>query len=212
MRVGLLGGSFNPAHEGHIALAKVALHRLGLDEVWLLVSPGNPLKPRRGMATLAERFASCVALIDDARLRPTAIEARLHTRYTIDTLRALRRRFPRVCFVWLMGADSLESFTRWRFWLEITRTVPFAVVPRPGYNRQALASRSALRLRPFRIPLRSAQGLACMAPPAWVFLPAPQKDISATSIRNARRNRRHRQKTTGRQGRTAQAAHDEDPG
>jgi len=184
--VGLLGGSFNPAHPGHLHVAQVALRRLRLDQVWLLVSPGNPLKPRLGMAPLAMRLASAGAIADGRRVVATAIEARLHTRFTFDTLRALQVRFPLVRFVWLMGADNLLQLPRWQHWTEIVRLMPFAVIPRPGYNRRALAGQAAVRLRPaFRAP-HQAPALTAMPTPAWTFLPVRQNALSATELRRAR--------------------------
>ena len=163
----------------------LALRRLRLDQVWLLVSPGNPLKPREGMAPLAERLASARAIGDGRRVMATAIEQTLGTRYTADTTRALRRLFPRVRFVWLMGSDILSELPAWRHWMDLMRTVPFAVLPRPGYNQPALAGQAARRLRPALRPARAASCLAGMAAPAWTFLPAPQNAISATALRAA---------------------------
>ncbi len=183
--MGLLGGSFNPAHAGHQHVADLALRRLRLQQVWLLVSPGNPLKPRHGMAPMQQRLASARAIADGRRVMATAIEQQLGTRYTADTLRKLRVLFPRVEFVWLMGADNLVGLPAWRDWMDIARTTPFAVLPRPTYNYRALAGRAAQRLRPaFRLP-RSAAALAGLAAPAWTFLPAPQNAISATALRAA---------------------------
>jgi nicotinate-nucleotide adenylyltransferase len=181
--VGLLGGSFNPAHAGHLHIARLALQRLRLDQVWLLVSPGNPLKEAAGMAPLADRLASAGRIADGRRIVATGIEARLHTRYTFDTLRALRRRFPRVRFVWLMGADNLVQLPRWQRWGGIARTMPFAVLPRPSYNQRALAGQAAHRLRPALLPARAAPALADSTAPAWTFLPARQNALSATALR-----------------------------
>ena len=183
IRVGLLGGSFNPAHAGHLHIARLALQRLRLDQVWLLVSPGNPLKEAAGMAPLADRMASAGRIADGRRILATGIEARLHTRYTFDTLRALRRRFPQVQFVWLMGADNLVQLPRWQRWVGITRTMPFAVMPRPTYNQRALAGQAAHRLRPALRPARAAPALADSGAPAWTFLPARQNALSATALR-----------------------------
>jgi nicotinate-nucleotide adenylyltransferase len=185
MRVGLLGGSFNPAHAGHRHIARLALQRLRLDQVWLLVSPGNPLKPVAGMAPLAARLASARAMADGRRLVATAIEAALQTRYTADTLARLHRRFPCVQFVWLMGADNLAQLPRWNRWLAIARGSAFAVFPRPTYNHRALAGQAAQRLARARRASRLAPALAGMAPPSWVFLPVPQHAASATAIRAA---------------------------
>ena len=185
LRVGVLGGSFNPAHVGHQNVARVALRRLRLDQVWLMVSPGNPLKPSHGMAPMQDRLASAGTIGDGRKILATAIEHRLGTRYTADTLRALRRRFPRVDFVWIMGADNLVGLPHWRDWMDIARTMPFVVLPRPTYNQRALAGQAAKRLRPaFRSP-HEAAALAGMTPPAWTFLPAPQNAISATALRAA---------------------------
>jgi nicotinate-nucleotide adenylyltransferase len=183
MRIGLLGGSFNPAHGGHLQLARRALSQLRLDQVWLLVSPGNPLKPAAGMASLRQRLAGAQLLADGRRIIATDIERRLHTRYTVDTLAALRQRFPNARFVWLMGADGLADLPRWRRWQRIVRLVPFAVLPRPTYNRPALAGQAAVRLRHARRPAREAALLPARDAPCWIFLPAPQNDISATALR-----------------------------
>ncbi len=183
IRVGLLGGSFNPAHAGHRHIAQLARRRLRLQQVWLLVSPGNPLKPTRGMAPRAERLAAAAAIGDGRRIVATGIEAALGTRYTVATLSALRRRFPRVRFVWLMGADNLVQLPRWNRWLAIPRGTRIAVLPRPGYNLPALAGQAAQRLRRARRRVAAAPALAALAPPAWLFLPAAQHAASATAIR-----------------------------
>ncbi len=185
MRVGLLGGSFNPAHEGHAHVAEQARSRLGLDQVWLLVSPGNPLKPVRGMAPFRDRLASARKIADGRRIVATGIEATLGTRYTADTLRLLCRRFPLVRFVWLMGADNLSQLPRWKRWLDIARLMPIAVLPRPSYNARALASRATRRLASARRAARLAPALAEQAPPVWIFLPVAQNPASATAIRAA---------------------------
>ncbi|WP_240046944.1 nicotinate-nucleotide adenylyltransferase, partial [Paracraurococcus ruber] len=146
VRIGLLGGSFNPAHAGHRHVAERALRRLRLDQVWLLVSPGNPLKPRRGMAPFAERLASARAIADGRRVIATGIEASLGTRYTVDSLAKLRRRFPRARFVLLAGADILAQLPRWKRWRALARGTPLAVLPRPGQTRQALRGAAAAAL------------------------------------------------------------------
>jgi len=169
-----------------------ALRRLRLDQIWLLVSPGNPLKPARGMASLPERLASARAIADGRRIVATAIEAALRTRFTFDTLRALRRRFPCARFVWLMGADNLVQLPRWYRWRDITRGMPVAVLPRPSYNHRALAGQGAQRLRFARLRPAAAPTLADMPPPVWTFLPTPQHAASATALRAATREDRHR--------------------
>ncbi len=191
----MLGGSFNPAHPGHLHIARLALRRLRLGQVWLMVSPGNPLKEAAGMSPMPDRLASARALLashhePDRRILATDIEARLGTRYTIDTLHELQTRFPRARFVWLMGADILEQLPQWRRWMELARMTVFAVLPRPTYNHRALAGQAARRLRPCRrlaqtAPALAAPALAPLAAPAWVFLPAAQHSASATAIRAA---------------------------
>ena len=183
MRVGLLGGSFNPAHAGHRHVATLARKRLRLDQVWLLVSPGNPLKPHEGMAPFAQRLAGAQRLGDGRRVLATGIEAALGTRFTFDTLRMLRRRFPRVRFVWLMGADILVQLPRWRRWVAMLRRIGFVVLPRPGYTRLGLAGKAARRFRPARRADRAAVTLPGDAA-AWALLTGPLSAESATAIRN----------------------------
>jgi nicotinate-nucleotide adenylyltransferase len=184
IRVGLLGGSFNPAHEGHRHVAELALRQLRLDQIWLLVSPGNPLKPVDGMAPLADRLSGAARIGDGRRVVATGVEAALGTRYTVDTLRVLLRRFPRARFVWIMGADILVQFPHWRRWTDIVRRLPLVVLPRPRYTNQALAGQAAHRLRAARRPVREASLLPGAAP-GWVFLPGRQIAVSATAIRQA---------------------------
>jgi nicotinate-nucleotide adenylyltransferase len=184
MRVGLLGGSFNPAHAGHRLIARTALARLGLDQVWLLVSPGTPLKRGAEMAPMSERLASTRKIADGRRIIATDIEHALGTRYTRDTLRALHRLFPRVQFVWLMGADNLVQLPHWRDWMDIARSTKIAVLPRPTYNHRALSSQAARRLRPWRVAASRAPALAALPAPRWVFLHARQNPVSATAIRH----------------------------
>jgi nicotinate-nucleotide adenylyltransferase len=179
----LLGGSFNPAHPGHRHVIDTARQRLRLDQVWLLVSPGNPLKSLRGMAPFQQRLASARSIADGRRVIASAIEAAFGTAYSIDTLRLLLQRFPRAKFVWLMGADILSQLPRWRRWLDVARRVPITVLPRPGYNHRALASQAARRLRRYRRPERAASILSELAAPAWIFLCVPQHAASATAIR-----------------------------
>lgn len=184
-KVGLLGGSFNPAHGGHRAISLLAIRALGLDELWWLVSPGNPLKSTSEMAPLAARLASARRLARGAPIRPTAIEAKLGTRYTADTLKALKRRYPQHRFVWLMGADNLLQFDRWRDWRAIARTVPIAVVARPGYNRAARAAPAMGWLRRFVRPARHVKSWTDWRPPALVLLRFVPDPRSATRIRQA---------------------------
>ncbi len=148
-----------------------------------MVSPGNPLKPERGMAPFPDRFASACRIADGRRIVTTGIEGALGTRFTEDTLRRLRARFPRARFVWLMGADNLIQFPRWRGWMDIARSMPFAVLPRPGYNLRALAGQAARRLGAARRRAWAAKELAGATTPAWIFLPVPQHAASASAIR-----------------------------
>ncbi|GBR33708.1 nicotinate-nucleotide adenylyltransferase [Kozakia baliensis] len=182
--IGLLGGSFNPAHPGHLQLARYALRHLKLDQVWLMVSPGNPLKARAGMAPFVDRLASARMIADGRRIIATDIESRLHRRYTVETVALLRQRFPRARFVWLMGADGLASFTRWRRWRKLAHLVPIVVVPRPGSNVPALTGKAAHVLGHFRQPACRAPILKFYKGNAWTFLPAPQNGISATALRD----------------------------
>jgi nicotinate-nucleotide adenylyltransferase len=182
-RIGLLGGSFNPAHIGHRLISLEALRRLKLDAVWWLVSPQNPLKPTDGMASLVKRLEAAQDFADHPRIWVTDIERKLGTRYTVDTLHALQKRFPARHFVWLMGADNLTQFPAWRNWQEIFASIPVAVFARPTYSLRALAGRAARRYRKARIRQRDAGQLAVMAPPAWVFMQTPLEPISSTAIR-----------------------------
>ena len=159
-RIGLLGGSFNPAHDGHLHVARMARRALRLDEVWLLVSPGNPLKPVAGMAPLTERLASARAIADGRRIIATDIERQVGTRFTADTLAALRRRFRHARFAFVMGADNLVQLPRWRHWRGIARHVALAVLPRPGWTQTALAGRAAGWPRKFRSRARGRCGCA----------------------------------------------------
>ena len=186
LRIGLLGGSFNPAHAGHRHISLYALKALGLDRVWWLVSPQNPLKPGRDMAPLAERLAEARRVACHPRLQVTAIESALGTRYTADTLAALTRRFPRTRFVWLMGADNLRQIPRWRHWTRIFRLVPVAVFARPTYSMDALGGMAARRYARRRVAEHRARELAGLDTPAWTFLRNPLHPASATAIRQAR--------------------------
>jgi nicotinate-nucleotide adenylyltransferase len=184
-RIGLLGGSFNPAHRGHRALSRHALRLLALDEIWWLVSPGNPLKPTYGMAPLAARFGSAQIAAQRMPIRVTAIEREFGTAYTADTLRHLRRRFPGRDFIWLMGADNLQQFHRWRNWRGIARTVPIAVIGRPGYDGGARAARAMGWLRRFVRSADHARHWTEWRQPALVLLQMPPDPTSATGLRAA---------------------------
>jgi nicotinate-nucleotide adenylyltransferase len=184
-RIGLLGGSFNPAHAGHVHVSQEALRLLDLDEVWWLVSPQNPLKAADGMAGLAERMASARAITAaHPRIRITDLERALGTRYTIDTVRALRRHHPRARFVWLMGADNLRQLPRWKDWPALVESIPIAVIDRPGFAPAALSGAPAHRYAGARLPPAAARSLADRAAPAWTFLYTRLNPLSATALRN----------------------------
>lgn len=183
-----MGGSFNPVHEGHLHVARMSARALGLDTVWFLVSPQNPLKPTAGMAPQAKRLAAARALVKSSSARNiivTDIETELRTTRTIDTLQALKKRYPLVHFIWLMGADNMVQFPRWAKWREITRTVPIAVYPRPGYTLKARLSPAATYLRAVTLEASDARLVHQLAPPALVFLDGPTHSASATAIRAA---------------------------
>jgi nicotinate-nucleotide adenylyltransferase len=183
MRVGLFGGSFDPAHEGHALVADTALKRLALDRVIWLVSPGNPLKPN-APAELERRMASARRMARGPRMQVSDVETRAGVRYTIDLVRALKARFPGVRFVWIMGADSLLDFHRWRGWTELMQQVPMAVVTRPGSAIRSRLAPAARRFARARLPSSRAARLAFATPPAWIFLRAPWSFASSTAIRS----------------------------
>ncbi len=185
IRTGLLGGSFNPAHGGHRRITQFAMAALALDEVWWLVSPGNPLKSAEGMAPLSARLASAQRQARRAPIRATAIERQLGTRYTVDTLRALVRRYPKRRFVWLMGSDNLAQFHRWRDWRGIARTMPIAVIARPGYEGAAMASPAMAWLGRYRRSAASFCHRAEWSVPALVLLRFDPDPRSATALRDA---------------------------
>jgi nicotinate-nucleotide adenylyltransferase len=189
MRVGLFGGSFNPAHEGHAHVAETALQRLHLDRVIWLVSPQNPLKPSHETADLAQRMAGGRRFARGPQMIVSDAETRLGSQYTIDTVRALKARFPGVHFVWIMGADSLASFHRWRGWTQIMREVPVAVVSRPWIALKSRLAPTARRFARFRRPSHRAASLPGATPPAWVFLRGPMNFQSSTALRKRQSKR-----------------------
>jgi nicotinate-nucleotide adenylyltransferase len=184
-RTGILGGSFNPAHRGHRAISLFVASALGLDEVWWLVSPGNPLKPVEGMAPYAARLASARKMAQRSIIKASDIETKLGTRYTADTLAKLVRRYPKRRFVWIMGADNLGQFHRWRDWRRIARMVPIAVVARPGYEGMTVASPATAWLRRFVRPATSTKAWTHWRPPALVLLHFRPDPTSATALRRA---------------------------
>ncbi|WP_082114227.1 nicotinate-nucleotide adenylyltransferase [Kiloniella litopenaei] len=186
-KVGLLGGSFNPAHKAHCQISKEALVHLGLDEVWWLVSPQNPLKDTKGMAPLAERVNSALSIPKHPKVRVTTIESQVRSVYTADTLSRLKQIFPWVDFTWLMGADNLSQIPLWRDWQDIFNTVKVAVFARPGYSLQAANSKAARRFRNVRVSEKLARSLSTRVAPAWTIIHGQQLDISSTAIRNGKR-------------------------
>ncbi len=183
MTVGLFGGSFNPAHDGHAHVAETALRRLDLDRVVWLVSPQNPLKDSTQTAPLADRMASAGRVAVGPRMIVSDFETRAGTRWTVDTLRALTARHPGVRFVWLMGSDNLESFHRWRGWTDIMRMMPVAVIARPGSLLESRAAPAAHRFAAHRVSANGARLLPRMAAPAWTYLTAPLNPSSSTALR-----------------------------
>lgn len=183
--IGLFGGSFDPAHAGHVHVSRWAMRRFGLSRLWWLVSPGNPLKSR-GPAPLAERLLAARRIMPDPHVEITDLEARLGTRMTVDTLTALRHAYPGVRFVWLMGSDNLVQFHHWDDWRRIAQLVPIGVVTRPGSLLPARLSRSARILASHRLPAERAHLLARMAPPVWCMVNIPLNTMSSTAIRAGR--------------------------
>jgi nicotinate-nucleotide adenylyltransferase len=184
MRIGLLGGSFNPPHAAHRAISLFTMKRLRLDRVWWLVSPGNPLKDTSALHELRARAVAAQAMADDPRIDVTCLEAVIGTRYTADTIAYLRRRCADVRFVWIMGADNLAQFHRWRNWQLIAGQVPIAVIDRSPQSIRALASPAAQALAPYRVGEQSARLLATRRPPAWAFLTGLKLNMSSTALRN----------------------------
>jgi len=181
-RIGLLGGSFDPPHLGHVHISKAALKRFNLDQVWWLVSPGNPLKAD-APAALEKRLVACRKISDHPRIKVTDFEARVGTRYTAETLEGLFARRRGVKFVWLMGADNLAQFHRWQRWNQIMESLPIGVIARPGDRTSARMSKAAKRYEGFRLRGSQSGMLADAPPPAWCFINVPMVDMSSTEIR-----------------------------
>lgn len=184
LRIGLLGGSFNPPHAAHRAISLFAMRRLGLDRVWWLVTPGNPLKEGRALRTLHERMTAAKTVARHPRIDVSCLETVIGTRYSIDTISYLRRRCPTLRFVWIMGADNLAQFHRWKDWRQIASLVPIAVIDRPPIGFRAISSVAAQALKPYRIDERQAATLADRRAPAWVFLTGLKSSLSSTGLRN----------------------------
>ena len=184
MRIGLLGGSFNPPHEAHRAISLFALKRLKLDRVWWLVTPGNPLKSPGELHDLDARMDAARKMADDPRIDISCLEAVIGVRYTVDTISYLRRRASGLRFVWIMGADNLAQFHRWQNWRRIASEVPIAVIDRPPQSFRALAAPAAQALARYRLPENQAARLADQHAPAWVFLTGMKSNLSSTGLRN----------------------------
>jgi nicotinate-nucleotide adenylyltransferase len=182
-RIGLFGGSFNPPHAAHLMVAKTALRRLGLDRIWWMVSPGNPLKDNRHLPPLATRMKAAEAVADDPRIIVTGFEGGLGTFYSIDTIGALKRRCPGVHFVWIMGGDNLAKFHHWGGWRDIMRLMPIAIIDRPGTTHRAVRSLAAMRHAHARLDESDAPLLAGLRPPAWCFLHGRRSSLSSTQLR-----------------------------
>ena len=186
-KIGLLGGSFNPAHDGHRDISLAALSYLGLDEIWWLVAPQNPLKSSADMAPFAQRLAEARRVAAHPKIRVTDLEMRFGTRYTADTLKRLQHQFRAYRFVWLMGADNLAGMAAWKDWQQIFHLVPIAIFDRPTYTYKALAALAARRFATFRAREQASRTLVTSQPPAWTFVHHRLNPISATEIRRRRK-------------------------
>ncbi len=184
MRIGLLGGSFNPPHRAHRAISLFAIKRLRLDRVWWLVTPGNPLKDQDTLRDLEARTEAARRVADDPRIDVSCLESVIGTRYTVDTIKYLRRRASGLRFVWIMGADNLAQFHRWQNWQRIATLVPIAVIDRPPQSFRALTAPAAQALARYRLPENEARRLADHRAPAWVFLTGLKMNLSSTGLRN----------------------------
>lgn len=187
LRVGLFGGSFNPPHLGHVHVCEQALTRIGLSQIWWLVTPGNPLKDHSDLAPLAQRIRACEDIAINPRMKITAFERDLPTRYTADTLAHIVQRNPSVDFVWIMGADNLGQFHQWERWRDIANLMPIAVIDRPGSTLDLHSAKAAQALRHYRLDESDARKLPELKAPAWTFIHGPRNSLSSTAIR-AKRN------------------------
>ena len=187
-KIGLFGGSFNPPHEGHLNLCDLALKRLELDQIWWVVTPGNPLKDTSKLASLETRIQKCHEIISHPRIKVTAFEAKHKVRYTADTVTLVKRLRPRNDFIWLMGADNLADFHHWQDWQQIADMMPIAVIDRPGSTLSYHSALASIALSKYRIDEGDASLLAYMRPPAWTFLPGPRSSLSSTQLRAENKN------------------------
>ena len=186
MKIGLFGGSFNPPHQGHVQISRTAIRKLGLDQLWWIVSPGNPLKDHSELLPLEERLEKCQAITSHPDIRITAFEAQFNLRYTADTVKLLARRRARASFVWVMGADNFANFHKWERWLEIANQIPLAIFDRPDSTTSPNSSSATHALAPYRVDERDSRLLANIQPPAWTFIHGPRSYLSSTQIRNGR--------------------------
>lgn len=187
LRIGLFGGSFNPPHEAHREVSLMAMKRLGLDRIWWLVTPGNPLKDTRGLPPVEERVAAAQKLADHPRIDATGFEAVTGLKYSCDTITYLLRECPDVRFVWIMGADNLKGFHRWKNWRAIFGLIPIAIIDRGGISLQATSGPAAIHFARARIPENQAMTLADRQPPAWVYLHGIKSTLSSTALRAAQK-------------------------
>jgi nicotinate-nucleotide adenylyltransferase len=184
--IGLLGGTFNPPHEGHRRISLIALKRLGLDRLWWMVTPGNPLKDVAALPPLEERMRRAAETAAHPQIDVSGAEQMFRTRYTADLISIVRKRAPKIRFVWVMGSDNLAGLHRWEDWRSIARSVPIAVINRPGFLAAPLASPAAQALSRYRVDEADGGALASCRPPAWVFLTGPRSALSSTALRAGR--------------------------
>lgn len=184
MTIGLFGGTFDPPHEGHLRVAETALKRLGLDRLWWMVTPGNPLKDRADMTKFKTRLEKARTFVRHPRIDVTGFEASLGSAYSAETVAFIVNRYPQTRFIWIMGADNLEGFHRWKQWREILMTLPVAIADRPGYRHRALSNPAATAFAPFRVDESDARGLSRFRPPAWTLLTLRLSDLSSTQLRS----------------------------
>lgn len=183
MRIGLYGGSFNPPHEGHLLVSERALKYAELDRIWWMVTPGNPLKDNIHLTSLEKRMAACKQLIHNPQMIVTDFEKDLNSHYTVDTLSYLKKKAPHVQFIWIMGADSLMSFHKWKGWKEIARLMPILIIDRPGYTLKATQSPAGFYLKPYRVSVGELLEYQYMSLPRWAFLYGPRSHLSSTLLR-----------------------------
>lgn len=189
MKIGLFGGSFNPPHEGHVHVCETALKRGQLDQIWWLVTPGNPLKDTSELESLSGRIQKCHDIIKHPKMKVTAFETKHNVRYTQETLQVLLTLRPNLNFIWVMGADNLKNFHKWQNWRKIANMMPMMIIDRPGSTLSYRSAQAAIALSRYRIDESDSELLAQMRAPAWSFIHAPRSALSSTAIRNAKKNK-----------------------